>query len=106
VIDSARIAQERGGGLAKIVAPATDEEQALDYLAAATALNRNKMLPTTVIAPRKARPFPTLLAPVLRRSSALCQLHIEDAGFPDRPPIAEAREALRILSALHEYATN
>jgi len=106
VIDSARIAQERGGDLAKIVAPATDEEQALDYLAAATAINRNKMLPTTVIAAGKAGRFTRLLAPVLGRSWALCQEHIEDGGFPDQPPIADAREALRILSALHEYAPN
>jgi len=102
IVGCVRLAEERGGDLAKVVAPARDEEQALEYLAAAAVIRRTGMLPTTVVASGAAGRITRLVAPALGRSWALCQERFSDGGFLDQPPVAEAREALRILTALSD----
>lgn len=102
ILERVRTAEERGGDLAKIVAPTRDEDHALEYLAAAAAIWRDRMLPTAVVGAGKAGRITRLVAPVLGRSWALCSERITDGGFPDQPPVAEAREALRILTAVSD----
>jgi 3-dehydroquinate dehydratase len=105
ILARVRLAETRGGNLAKVVAPARDEEQAVEYLAAAAVIRREGMLPTTVIAAGDAGRLTRLVAPVLARSWALCQERVTGDGFPEQPPVAETREALRVLTAFSDGAS-
>jgi 3-dehydroquinate dehydratase len=86
--------------MAKIVAPAGDERQALELLAAASEIRKRGLLPTTVVASGRCGRFTRLLAPHLGRSWALCQERVEEGGFAEQPLVAQARAALMILAAL------
>ena len=97
IIERVRLAERRGGDMAKVVAPARNEEQVFEYLAAAAAIRRAGMLPTTIVGSGAAGRITRLVAPAVGHSWALCQERVTDGGFPEQPSVAQAREALRLL---------
>ena len=99
----AHVASARGADLVKIVCPVTSHHEALEVIAAAIDMRHMISVPATVIGMGRMGRYTRILSPVLAASWALCQQEFAVGGFSEQPLVKDAREALRVLSALEAF---